>query len=106
MGIFESKEEKKRRLLAKEERKFDAIKDAFGVTELSPEDMYYIYQLGSNMGIDSFTDYPYWQLTKADTKAEEQMMKWEWLITRQNWLILNQLAKLNNNIEKLIKNND
>ena len=101
MGLFDTKEEKRRLKEIEQRRQAEVIVAKLGLSDLPEEDRAMVIDLASSMGIDSFF-YPAWQLTKARSKAEEQQMKWQWLQTRQNWLILNQLAKLNKNMEELI----
>lgn len=102
MGLFATAEEKAKKIDEKKNKKFQQLVDRYNLTDMDIED----YELIKNV-CDNLTGTALMELSVAlslNTKAEDQI-KIDRLaaLQEQNWIIINQLGRLNKNIKELLK---
>ena len=102
MGLFATAEEKAKKADEKKNKKFQQLVDRYNLTDMDIED----YELIKNV-CDNLTGTALMELGVAlslNTKAEDQI-KIDRLaaLQEQNWIIINQLGRLNKNIKELLK---
>lgn len=104
MALFATAEEKQKKEEEKREKKFNQLVERYHLSDISSED----YALIKNV-CDHMTGTSLMELgvtLSLGTKAEDQV-KIDRLasLQEQNWIIINQLGRLNKNISKLIELN-
>ena len=104
MALFATAEEKEQKKAKKKEQKFNQLVERYHLTDMDYED----YELIKNV-CDNMTGTTLMELGVAlslSTKAEDQI-KIDRLasLQEQNWIIINQLGRLNKNIKELIELN-
>lgn len=98
MALFGSGGEKK----TKEEKQAEEIQkfvDKYGLDALSSEDLTIVKRIAGDLAGNGFLKAG---LALSFAKAEEQAkVTYLSALVEQNWLIMNQLSRLNRNLEKL-----
>ena len=91
MGLFKSSEEK--------EKLHEDFVNYYNLKSLDQDDLQMLKRISSNMAGNGWAE-----VSLFFSGSNEDRMKINRLgcIQEQNWIIINQLVKLNNNIEKLI----
>lgn len=99
MGLFKSSEEKEKEKQEKEEKEFNKLLEKYNLKSLDQDDLQMLKRISSNMAGNGWAE-----VSLFFSGSNEDRMKINRLgcIQEQNWIIINQLVKLNNNIEKLI----
>lgn len=103
MALFATAEEKELKKKEKEEKEFQKLVDRYHLKDMDKED----YQLLRNVSGYLFA-HGIAEIGLLAGGSLEDKLKIEKLgaLQEQNWIIINQLLKLNRNIEKLIENKD
>lgn len=96
MGLFGNKEDKQEKELVK----LQALAEKYGLNELDGEELKQAQEIIKSVSANKFFEAG---MALAFAKGEEQA-KVSYLRTlyEQNWLMINQLSRLNKNIEKLL----
>ena len=100
--MFGNSEEKKQKELEKKQQELDKkmaeFNQKYGLTDLDEQDVKILEMIMMDLaGTGGFLG----QLTSIGFKpAEMQTVNALWTLTRQNWLILRQLQKLNNKLDQ------
>ena len=103
MALFATAEEKELKKKEKEEKEFQKLVDRYHLKDMDKED----YQLLRNAS-GYLVAHGIAEIGLLAGGSLEDKLKIEKLgaLQEQNWIIINQLLKLNRNIEKLIENKD
>lgn len=103
MALFATAEEKELKKKEKEEKEFQKLVDRYHLRDMDKED----YQLLRNVS-SYLVAHGIAEIGLLAGGSLEDKLKIEKLgaLQEQNWIIINQLLKLNRNIEKLIENKD
>ena len=103
MGLFEKAQERQYKKMAKKEENLENMSYRLGIQDLDINELYMVDELLGSIGADAVLDYPLFSNMHGGSKAEKDMLSYMWLMVRQNWLILNQLSKLNKSMSELLK---
>ena len=103
MALFATAEEKELKKKEKEEKEFQKLVDRYHLKDMDKED----YQLLRNVS-GYLVAHGIAEIGLLAGGSLEYKLKIEKLgaLQEQNWIIINQLLKLNRNIEKLVENKD
>lgn len=99
MGLFGDKEEKARRKEEKKEAYIRDFLDKYTFDTVSDKDLGVIIQIATDAWNNG--DYDNVLLYAGSDDLERAIYEQLKALQRQNWMILNQLNKLNSNFEKL-----
>lgn len=104
MGLFATAEEKQQKQDEKKEKKFNQLIERYHLTDIGKEDYELIKNVCDHMSGTSLMELGV--ALSIGTKAEDQI-KIDRLaaLQEQNWIIINQLGRLNKNIKELIELN-
>lgn len=105
MALFGTQEERDAKRKEKEEKDFKKLADRYHLTEIDQEDYDLIKNVARNMAGTGFAEFathlhmgtPLEESIKIDRLASLQ---------EQNWIIINQLGRLNKNLKKIIEQNE
>jgi len=102
MALFANEEEKKKKKEEKELQKIQNLIKKYGLENLSPEEAKLLPQIAMCFKGNGMIDLGSF-MTGDDSAKLWNIQSLNEAMFTQNWMIVNQLTKLNNNIEKLIE---
>lgn len=101
MALFASEEEKKKKKEEKELQKIQNLIEKYKLENLSPEEAKLLPQIAACFRGNGMIDLGS-LMTGDDSAKLWNIQSLNEAMFIQNWMVINQLTKLNNNIEKLI----
>lgn len=102
MSLFKSEEEKRAKKIAKEEENFNKLVKKYKLTDIDKEDYELIKNISDELVGTSILDF---SLSVSLGTSPEDKVKINRLsaLQEQNWIIINQLGRINKNIKELIE---
>lgn len=98
--IREKEEQKQMKGLDKESQEIQQFMDKYNLHALGSEDLTTLKRIANDLAGNGFFKVGMaFSLAKAEEQAKVTYLS---ALVEQNWMIINQLGKLNNNIERLI----
>lgn len=103
MSLFATEEEKLQKKKEKEKKKIQNLIEIYKLQDLSPEDAKLLPEIAKCFRGNELIDLGSLMAGDDSSKLWNIQSLNEAIFT-QNWIIINQLSRLNNNIEKILKN--
>lgn len=102
MALFATTEEKELKKKEKEEKEFNKLVERYNLRNLEKEDYQVLKNIASNLAGSGIAEFGMLFSGKTEDRIKIDRLA---ALQEQNWVIINQLIKLNKNIEKLIDTN-
>lgn len=101
MGLFSSIEEKEQKKSEKKMKSFQQLVDKYNLNDMSEEDFNLIKNISDKLTGTGFLEMGV--ALSLNTKPEDQIkINRLSALQEQNWIIINQLGRLNKNVKELI----
>lgn len=103
MALFATAEEKETKKIEKEEKEFQKLVDRYNLRDMDKEDYQLLRNVSSRMAGMGIADFG---LLVGGSMEDRMKIDRLAALQEQNWIIINQLLKLNKNIEKLVESKE
>lgn len=100
MALFATAEEKEIKKREKEEKDFQKLVDRYNLRDIDQEDYQLLKNVASHMAGSGIGEFGLLVGGSLEDRLKIDRLA---SLQEQNWIIINQLIKLNNNISKLVE---
>lgn len=103
MALFATAEEKEAKKIEKEEKDFEKLVKRYNLKYADKEDYEILKNISRELAGNGIAEFGMIFAGKTEDRLKLDRLA---ALQEQNWIIINQLLKLNKNIEKLVENKE